>query len=355
MTKSEISNLERPVTNLVLHVTDCLNAGVGKILQEILDNSNSESFFVLWDSHSDSPVFNLNSKVSIERKIKWNRGIITRIIHLRKIVSELNPTVVHAHSSIAGFYIRLFVFGRIKIYSPHCFGFDRLDVSRFQRILFYLAEQIMHFFTTFYVANWPIEVIEMSRFKPRKKIYLFRPMDTFMSKELMFPKKIDKVSPSFIGVGRIRPQKDPELFAKVALRFNEISTGKFIWIGDGDNALKNILIDSGVIIIPWIDAQKLAVCYEEATATLITSKWESGPLTLFESLNYSTPVVMRETKSSKALGLISFKTVENLAEECLRITNITENYDLVKAQRKRCDEAYTTLQYRNKTEKYSKF
>ena len=213
----------------------------------------------------------------------------------------------------------------------------------------------MHFFTTFYVANWPIEVIEMSRFKPRKKIYLFRPMNTFMSEELVFPKKIDKVAPTFIGVGRIRPQKDPELFAKVALRFNEMSTGKFIWIGDGDDALKDIMIDSGVIIIPWIDAQKLAVCYEEATATLITSKWESGPLTLFESLNYSTPVVMRETKSSKALGLIGFKTVENLAEECLRITNITKNYDLAKAQRKRCDEAYNALQYRNKTEKYSKF
>ena len=87
MTKSEISNLERPVTNLVLHVTDCLNAGVGKILQEILDNSNSESFFLLWDSHSDSPVFNLTSNVGSERKIKWNRGTRTRSIQLRKIVS----------------------------------------------------------------------------------------------------------------------------------------------------------------------------------------------------------------------------------------------------------------------------
>lgn len=298
---------------------------------------------MLWDSHPDSPKYNFDKSIEKYGKWKWQSGIIRRIFHLRQIISEVNPTYVHAHSSVAGFYVRLFTYGREKIYSPHCFSFDRLDISKVKRLAYFLVEYLLHFLTSSYVANWPIEVIEISKFKPQKKISLFRPLST-LSDQNESPLLMKKYEvPCFIGVGRIRPQKDPELFANVAIAYNKITKGKFIWIGEGDEALKNKLINSGVVVVPWVETPQLAEYYRRATATLITSRWESGPLTMFESFKYSTPIVIRGSKSSNSFGLQSFDSAIEIVNQCIKLTDWNYNQDLVKTQQANCETAYYNL------------
>lgn len=327
----------------MLHVTDCLNAGVGNLIKEILSDANPKTAFLLWDSHSDSPEYNFDKSFSEYDKRKWRRGIIRRIIQLRKMIVEINPTYIHAHSSLAGFYVRMFTYRRKKIYSPHCFSFDRLDISKVKRLTYYLVEYFLHFLTFCYVANWPIEVIEISKFRPRKKIYLLRPLDTFAELNAL-PLSIKKnATPCFIGIGRIRPQKDPKLFAEIATMFNQVAKGKFIWIGEGDKELKKLLVNAGVMVIPWAEKSQLTKYYLQATATLITSKWESGPLTMFESLKYSTPVVIKKNKSSNAFGLQSFEKTQDLVNECIKIVNSDYNQDLLNSQKEKCEISFSDL------------
>jgi glycosyltransferase involved in cell wall biosynthesis len=326
-----------------LHVTDCFNAGVGKLIMEIISNSK-EKTSLLWDAHSDSPNFIFENKDKGFLAIQWNGGLFQRIKHLRKIVADLNPNVVHAHSSMAGFYVRLFIHKRRKLYSPHCFSFDRLDIGLIKRCLYYVAEQILHLFTSAYVANWPIEVTEISRFRPRKDIYFMRPSASYLSSKIIKESNKNLRIPKFIAVGRIRPQKGPDFFAEVAKKVKEKHIADFIWIGEGDLDLKAILLDAGVTVIPWTSPMDIGSFYLESTATLITSKWESGPLTLFESLNCSTPTIIRKSKYAEAYGLQSYESLEEMATKCIEMMNDQENYNLLNLQINQCEEIFADLQ-----------
>lgn len=328
----------------ILHVTDCFNAGVGQVIEEIAQNSGNHSIALLWDSHFDSPVFTHKKYTRIHIKRKWQSGPIRRISHLRHTVAELNPAVIHAHSSIAGFYVRLFVHGRTKVYSPHCFSFDRLDINIAIRLTFYITERFLHLFTSYYVANWPIEALEVAGFRPRKNIFLYRPESTTLQMNSERAIAIKATPPIFIGVGRIRPQKDPIFFSEVASQFNKLQIADFIWVGGGDLESMRALTNAGVTIIPWASRSELAKFYSKATATLITSAWESGPLTMFESLNHSTPVILRSTKSAKTYNIRTLHTVEEFVSECINMSK--DDFDSAKAvlmQKKLCEDSFRSI------------
>ena len=327
----------------VLHVTDCLNAGVGKIVRQIVSKNYGETNSLLWDSHIDSPATEFDDSVDLYSTQRWRKGFLRRALHLRRVVKLNNPQIVHAHSSFAGFYVRLFIHGRIKVYSPHCFSFDRLDITSAKRIFYYLVEQILHLFTSHYVVNWPIEAIQVSKFLPKKNIYFLASETTLFNDEKRITSSRVQQCPIIIAVGRIRPQKDPSFFAAIAKEFNQISNGIFIWIGEGDEALMNELEIAGVTVIPWLEISEVTKYYERATATIITSRWESGPLTLFESLNSHTPVILRNTKSSRLYGVEVFESVSDAVHECLRISNMEFTDTIVEDQRRKCKAALESI------------
>ena len=333
--------LKNPIK--VLHVTDCLNAGVGNLIKQIIDISENEINLLLWDSHLDSPAINKQFFLNLNNSFKWEDGFIGRIQNLQKIVAYVDPDIVHAHSSMAGFYVRLFIRKRIKRYSPHCFSFDKLDVTKAQRLIFYFAERFLHLLTSSYVVNWPIEVIQASKFWPRKKIYFLIPKAFYFEeyRTSFTARKSDL--PLFLAVGRIRPQKDPAFFARVSRLYQQNSSANFVWIGEGDRNLKLQLEEAGVKIVPWMSTSELAQYYRSATATLITSRWESGPLTLFESLGNNTPVILRTSKSSRLYEIDIFDTEDQFASECLRISQLDSPIETVSMQKKKCIELFNKI------------
>lgn len=78
---------------------------------------------------------------------------------LRRLVRELYPDVVHAHSSFGGALVRLAGLDRPRIvYSPHCFAFERRDISGLQRRVFERIERSLAPRTDLFVAVAPNEV-----------------------------------------------------------------------------------------------------------------------------------------------------------------------------------------------------
>ena len=54
------------------------------------------------------------------------------------------PDLIHLHSSWAGLLGRLVPLGRRKIvYTPHCYAFERRDLSQVVRIGLWLVEKIL--------------------------------------------------------------------------------------------------------------------------------------------------------------------------------------------------------------------
>jgi glycosyltransferase involved in cell wall biosynthesis len=205
---------------------------------------------------------------------------------------------IHLHSSIAGALGRLIPRKISKMYSPHCFAFQRTDISPFLQKTYLLAEYLLSKRKCALALNWPIEVdlAEIQRTTLRPNIDTFR----------------------IVTVGRIRPQKDPH-FLSQALKNRPGLRDKIIWIGSGDSDLSSMLENSNVKVIPWMRQDDIWNTETKFLATCIPSSWESGPLTLFESLSAGYPVICRDIPALNLYGFQTFHSPTDFAQGLERI------------------------------------
>lgn len=311
----------------VLHVTDCLNAGISTALESIFSTELSHEHQILYDFHSDAPLSipSLGNENSCSPKnIFWGNGYFAKYINLKKVIRNFQPNIIHAHSTLAGIYVRVFAPRQNIYYSPHCFAFQRLDLPVIIRKALYLLEYSLDHFTNVRVAHWPIEESIFLTF-PRKLKTLRKPL--FDIQELIRVQEKRTTTPRpertnetfVVGfVGRVRPQKDPEIFANISkiLCDDDIV---LIWVGQGDKKLERILKDANVEIVPWASKSRKHELFQEMDCLIVPSLWESGPLVLFEALSEGVPALLRRSEYAKTYGLPQFDTAEEFAKKILEL------------------------------------
>lgn len=277
----------------ILHVTDAMNAGVSEGIFTICKVTSKHDHYLLWSSHNDSPTVSESSLHTIFQDFwKWEGNIFQKLNFLAKLNKELKPDIIHLHSSIAGVYGRLLKLNSIIIYSPHCYAFQRKDISIFSKLFFYLCEFILIFRTSATGVCWPIEEKYVRTYLKSSKILQF-PLINFqhiLSAEL----NKNYSNNIFYSLGRIRPQKDPKFLLKVISKLRPYENFSFFWIGEGDLKLAKALVSNNVKIIPWQNKEDIWKNSQNMNCTLISSKWESGPLTFYESLSNGIPVIVRD-------------------------------------------------------------
>ena len=304
----------------ILHVSDCFNAGVLTAIENVIHTNPQHDHCLLWSSHSDSPEPSKDQLFTVSQNThKWTGNLVEKFFQLRKVVRETKPDLIHYHSSIAGLLGRLFNQRSITWYSPHCFAFQRLDISKSKRMLLLLAEKILSLNTGVFVAHWPVEIKLMKKLNPRVPIS-FIPIVKFQQhkpcKELVNTSRI-----RIICVGRFRPQKDPDMFIGIAQRMKN-SHLEFTWVGSLTEEDSSLLDSLGIKYFQWLDSEHLAKVYSESWLTLVTSSWESGPLTFYESLAHGTPVLVRDIEALEWLNVTKFKTID---EACAQIQNMLDD------------------------------
>jgi glycosyltransferase involved in cell wall biosynthesis len=305
---------------VVLHVTDCLNAGVGAGIAFTIKAAKSVSHMILWDTHGDAPKFDFKNDCQPIVEIAWKGNVFEKIIMLFRVVKKLKPDVIHAHSTLAGLLVRL-LFGRKRImYSPHCFSFQRLDLSIAPRVGLLIIEFLNSFKTSTYVCNWPNEMIISTRISKisRSKVIMVPLFDLEKLTHAEYSPK--KMRSDFGIVGRIRPQKDPKFLIEVKNEYEGICGKEMVvnWLGSGDFNLQENLIENNVGIHPWVEPGQTSSFYKSIGSLVITSSWESGPLVLIEALNEGTPCILRMNSSTEAFGFNSSKSPSDLAKICVR-------------------------------------
>jgi glycosyltransferase involved in cell wall biosynthesis len=121
------------------------------------------------------------------------------------------------------------------------------------------------------------------------------------------------LSGDVVMVGRISPQKDPELFADVARSFDGDDV-HFSWIGDGDPEERSALEDAGVEVSGWIAPFELRQRLEHAALYLHTAAWEGGPVSTIEAASLGVPILSRAIPSMRSLGYpLAGETPQELA------------------------------------------
>ena len=239
-----------------------------------------------------------DARVSLRHVQMKGMGLLRTVGRLRATLNEIGPDVVHLHSSFAGFLGRLSTLFALPktafFYSPHCISFMRRDISGMKRLAFVALEWIACVRKCLYVACSESEGRAIRAWLRQPVVVVENAVSDVTSST--HRGNVDALAAAprcVVTVGGIRAQKNPELFARIAQRMRARGT-RFVWIGDGDAALKSTLTEAGVEVTGWLPHDEVACRLGRADVYLSTSSWEGMPVSVIEAMLAGRPVVVSD-------------------------------------------------------------
>ncbi|MEP9326789.1 glycosyltransferase [Paraburkholderia phymatum] len=239
-----------------------------------------------------------DDRVTLKHIQMKGAGLIFAIKRLRTALKEIQPDVIHLHSSVAGFLGRLaalFSFERmIVLYSPHCISFMRQDISRMTRFAYIALERLAAVRKTLYVACSESERHAVWAHLRQRAVVVENAVP-----EIGEPENHGSGRPCttasehryIVTVGGIRRQKNPELFARIASALGD-SKLIFVWVGDGEERLRQKLVDAGVRVTGWMTREEVVKNIKQASIYLSTASWEGMPVSVIEAMFAGLPVIV---------------------------------------------------------------
>jgi glycosyltransferase involved in cell wall biosynthesis len=200
-------------------------------------------------------------------------------------------TVVHLHSSKAGFLGRLaaFLLGIKKVvYTPHGASFIRTDVGPLKRSLFRFLERAGGLFGGTVVGCGKTEA-ELYRGLGGRGVWVYNGVETSPLKKAPRPDLI-------VFTGIASRQKDPALFNAIAGAFPGRS---FYWIGDGP--LRGELGSPNITCTGWVDRALMAAYLGRTAVYLSASAWEGLPFGVLEAMDASCALLLRDVPGNRDL------------------------------------------------------
>ncbi len=234
-------------------------------------------------------------EVDMEKELSLIKDL-KATLKLRKVLKELNPDVIHLHSSKAGVigrWANFTLFSNKKVfYTPHGYAFIRQDISASKQKLYKFIEKYTQLFfggTTIACGDTEYEIA-----KSLGKAELVRNGVNFNILE-PFYKPVINTRLKIGVVGRITAQKNPKLFNDIALLYPQHD---FVWIGDGE--LRHLLTAENIHISGWfVDNLELLPQLNELDIYLQTSLWEGLPIAVLEAMALRKPILATNVIGNK--------------------------------------------------------
>jgi hypothetical protein len=184
------------------------------------------------------------------------------------------------------------------VYTPHSYFFEREDLPRLVRTVVYKLEERLGRRTAVVAAVSPFEA-EQAADMGVEAVYV--PNIVRVSR----PERADGAVPvDVLGIGRLAAQKDPAFFVSVKKAFELSNAGhyRWVWVGDGDPRLRELLLSAGIEVTGWLPRDQVLQLAATARAYLHSAAWEGSPITLLEMQALDVPSVVRSIRSTTSLG-----------------------------------------------------
>ncbi len=239
-------------------------------------------------NHFDNSV----SLVRLDMRPFYKTLLITK--QLRDTLQEIEPDIIHLHSSIGGFIGRLATIGLSNVevyYSPHCISFMMAKLKPHRKMAYILLEKFANLLGGEYIACSESERSAITRYLSHAVVHK---IDNAIDLDVDLPtaKPMSRDTIKIINVGEIRPQKGPELFAQIAREVRrEFPQVEFVWVGDGTPARRQVLLDADVTVAGWMDKSAVMEQLSEADLYLSSSFWEGLPVSLIEAMAIGLPII----------------------------------------------------------------
>jgi glycosyltransferase involved in cell wall biosynthesis len=217
------------------------------------------------------------------------------LLALRSLICQLQPDILHLHSSKAGVLGRIAAYiARTKarvFYSPRGFAFLREDVSPIKQSMFLLFERIAAFFPGTLVACSESES-KLAQAQVKHSHVLLVENSVELNHILYAPGAI-MPRLQIVTSGRLTYQKAPWRFRDLARRLSSLPVD-FVWIGGGDPGCEWSLPESSAATLTltgWLNRGSVLDLLSRADIFVMTSLWEGMPLSLIEAQAAGLPAI----------------------------------------------------------------
>lgn len=293
----------------ILHVAQAAG-GVDRYIRMLLKYLDKEKFENILVCSQDFHEEDYRDLVDSFEQVEMTRAIgssdLKAIKEIRALIKKYNPDIVYAHSSKAGAITRVADIGLKNhcIYNPHGWAFN-MRCSAKKKAMYTAIEKIAAPFCDKIICISDAEkqsALDKKICREDKLQVIFNGVDieayenevhgAVKRKDLNIPEDAFVVG----MVGRISPQKAPDVFVKMAKHVkDEVPNAHFIIVGNGnqedeirkyaeDNDFSNSLHITG-----WVDNPMSYV--ELFDVACLLSRWEGFGLALPEYMMAGKPIV----------------------------------------------------------------
>ena len=293
----------------ILHVAQAAG-GVDRYIRMLLKYLDKEKFENILVCSQDFHEEDYRDLVDSFEQVEMTRAIgssdLKAIKEVRALIKKYNPDIVYAHSSKAGAITRVADIGLKNhcIYNPHGWAFN-MRCSAKKKAMYTAIEKIAAPFCDKIICISDAEkqsALDKKICKEDKLQVIFNGVDieayenevhgAVKRKDLNIPEDAFVVG----MVGRISPQKAPDVFVKMAKHVkDEVPNAHFIIVGNGnqEDEIRKYAEDNGfsnsLHITGWVDNPMSYV--ELFDVACLLSRWEGFGLVLPEYMMAEKPIV----------------------------------------------------------------
>lgn len=296
----------------IMHVAQAAG-GVDRYLRMLfkyLDKNKFENILVCsYDFHEEDYIGLVDSFEYVEMTRNIGANDLKAIKKIRTLIKKYAPDIVYAHSSKAGAIARIAAIGLKShcIYNPHGWAFN-MRCSAKKKAIYTVVERVAAPFCDRIICISDAEkqsALDNKICGECKLQVIINGVDidayengvhgVVKRKDLNIPEAAFVVG----MVGRISPQKAPDIFIKMAkLVKDEVPNAHFIIVGSGylEDKIKQYANDNGFLdslhITGWVNEPMNYV--ELFDVACLLSRWEGFGLALPEYMMAGKPIVASE-------------------------------------------------------------
>lgn len=221
---------------------------------------------------------------------------IAAIKELRQIEQEIQPDVIHLHSSVAGGLGRLAYKGKNNtvVYTPHGYAHILMEPGK-KSLIYKTAEKILGN-RALTLTCCESEDEEAKKFS-RRTAYIETGVslaDLSASLDGIEPVKSDKFT--VFTLGRACVQKQPQLFNRIA---ELVPEARFVWIGNGE--LENELTAPNMEVTGWKPRKEALAMAKGADVFVLCSLGEAIAMSLIENMYIKKLILVSNTMGNKSV------------------------------------------------------
>lgn len=284
---------------VVVHVCEMIKGGVATHLEELLRHQvklYQVSIVLPQDQEEFIKIPDGVSVVRYQYKRSFLRALKTSF-KISKIIDELNPNIVHCHSTFAGVMARLsFVLKKKNcriVYCAHGWSFI-MDIGKLKKHVYAGIEK--------FLARYTDAILNVSEHEQKIALQFNLPVDkmhvvpNFLTDSYSSAKLADidpnddKIKLAFIG--RFDRQKGfdylLEEFSKVKRRDMALYIAGGAVLSDSSFEIPK---DDRIIYLGWLERESVVKLINSVDAVIMPSRWEGFSIVALEAMRAEKPVL----------------------------------------------------------------